>query len=140
MKLEYRQNGKFDLLLSHWNADKEKYEKKSGTYECLGGLCKMSIGVLAGGDSRIVAVEYDNYALFYHCESIAGVVKDWGVWIVARTPTISDSLILRIEDIIGEQMPKYDITYLEKTKQGGDCREKNKDYGISDYSQIYQTH
>jgi lipocalin len=50
-------------------------------------------GMLAKGDYRVVKTDYTNYALVYSCSDIGGVAKEEAVWLLARTPTISDSLI-----------------------------------------------
>ena len=72
---------------------------------------------------RLLDTDYENYTIVYSCDSyIDGWLHADNLWIMAREPTMSDSLFAKITDILAEKILYYDVMQdTHKTYQGDWC-------------------
>ena len=71
----------------------------------------------------MISTDYETYALVYACDQEEGswYVSD-NFWVLSRTPTLSDDMMLEIVAMVEDRLPSYDFFYNQyMTKQDDTC-------------------
>ncbi len=74
------------------------------------------------GDYRVVYTDYTNYSIVYSCTDVLGVAKCENVWILSRDEELAKDKFKEALNTISERLPKYELSNLYQTKQGGKCK------------------
>eukprot|EP00586_Coscinodiscus_wailesii_P001766 CAMPEP_0172492238 /NCGR_PEP_ID=MMETSP1066-20121228/23314_1 /TAXON_ID=671091 /ORGANISM="Coscinodiscus wailesii, Strain CCMP2513" /LENGTH=209 /DNA_ID=CAMNT_0013261741 /DNA_START=77 /DNA_END=706 /DNA_ORIENTATION=+ len=88
-------------------------------------------GNVPSGDNinyQVIDTDYEKYAIVYGgSEIVWGLACVETVWVLSRTPMLSDEDIDNVKSVIKEKLPKYDYEGLAVfTKQGDDCPYDNQ--------------
>ena len=84
------------------------------------GLPSGYIDVGQGGSANyyVLDTDYETYTLVYSCNSMQTPM----LWILARTPTLDQDLIDRLNAEAAQKLPNYDFSLATLSKQGGKCK------------------
>ena len=69
--------------------------------------------------------DYRTWAIVYSCQAIEDNKKIEDVWVLSRRKTLGAADFDAAQAIISDEVPDYDFTWGELTKQGGDCTYEN---------------
>ena len=70
---------------------------------------------------NIIDTDYDNFTIIYDCGEYKGSPIE-NLWILSRTPVLSDEKLNEAKSIIAEKLPSYDMSEKSiNTKQGDFC-------------------
>ena len=70
---------------------------------------------------NIIHTDYDNYTIVYDCGEFKGQTFE-NLWILSRTPVLSDEKLNEARSIIAEKLPSYDMSKKSHyTTQGDSC-------------------
>ena len=74
----------------------------------------------APGQYHVWSTDYTDHALIYSCQTIIPfALKFEMIWILARTPTLDQTVVDGLKDILKAQ--SVDVSKFEKTERDGDC-------------------
>ncbi|CAG9804329.1 unnamed protein product [Chironomus riparius] len=72
---------------------------------------------------KYLSVDYDDYAVVYNCKNIDGNKSVQNVWVVSRTPNLSDNGKSKVDVILDEH---FDRSKIKSVEQNPDiCDEQN---------------
>ena len=85
----------------------------------------------APANYNVLGTDYENYAVVYNCVNKAfGLSHSKVVWILSRTPVLSEDLMKEAQVLIELKLPDYSPSvWAVNTYQGDDCGYKNWDQG-----------
>eukprot|EP00347_Sterkiella_histriomuscorum_P020537 403337426 len=94
-----------------------------GTASCNGAQCQVQFNPKApAGDYRVLSTDYDNYSIVYSCVDIFGFSKVQFIWLLTRTPELSQEVLQNAKQIIKTEVPDYTFDNFHVTKQGEGCQ------------------
>ena len=68
---------------------------------------------------NVIDTDYDSYTLVYMCEENS---QNQIVWILSRTPVMSDATLVKVMAILAEKIPNFSPTHFDGiTYQGDEC-------------------
>lgn len=62
-----------------------------------------------------MSVDYDDYAVVYNCKNVDGNKSIQNVWIVSRTPKLSENGKAKVDAIINEHFDRSKIKSVEQS-------------------------
>ena len=73
---------------------------------------------------NILGTDYENYSVVYNCENKAyGLFHTTVLWILSRTPVLSEDKLKEAQDLIQAKIPGYpSLIWAVHPLQGGDCQ------------------
>ena len=74
------------------------------------------------GEVRLLATDYDNYAVAYMCVGFGSWYSQEDIWLLSREPTLAQEHIEEAIKVIRKKLPKYDWNHdARRTTQGDRC-------------------
>jgi apolipoprotein D and lipocalin family protein len=103
---------------TQYNPQKDVVEEAFATATFDGAHGKVKFFEYApAGDYRVLATDYENYALVYSCDTYL-VAKTEYIWVLTREEKPSEAFIYNALQTLKQKVPDYDQTQIRRTMQG----------------------
>ena len=111
-------DGTVSVHNSQYNPTTDQIEDAKATAVFDGAQGKVSFFSWApAGDYRVLATDYENFALVYSCENYY-LAKTEYIWVLTRSQIVDQSVVSKVLSILSEKVPDYDQTQVRRTLQG----------------------
>jgi len=99
-----------------------RFNEIIGKATCNGAACKVDFGEGRPlGDYRVVATDYENYAIVYSCTEIPVLGRAELTWILSRVPQMKEDTKVSVRAFLNERLPFYNADNFKFATQGGQC-------------------
>ena len=118
-------DGSVAVLNSEFNPNTGGIEQARGTAWFKGPRGKVKFSwFMPGGDYRVVATDYTNYAVVYSCSNILFWKGEYA-WILTREKNPREDLVFYAFQTLQKRVPTFKLDDFHRTIQGGSCRYLN---------------